>query len=310
MKAIFMGTPEFATHSLNCLKNIGIEIALVITQPDKVQGRKKEIIFSPVKQMALELELPIKQYASIKSPEAMEDIADINPDLIIVAAYGQILPKTILEFPKYGCINIHASLLPKYRGASPINHAILDGQTHTGITTMFMDVGMDTGDIILQDEIVIEPEDNTTTLTKKLAVLSEKTLTNTINLLKIGTELPRIKQDEEKVSYAPMLKKEDGKIDFNTSATSIINKIRAFNPWPICYTSYRGKNIKIYSAKDTSITSSKKPGTITNVTNDSVIVATKTTDIQILEIQKEGKTRMSVEEYLRGNTFDIDTQFE
>lgn len=309
MKAIFMGTPEFSVHALNTLYNSGFEISLVITQPDKKQGRKQEIIFSPVKERALELGLEIRQYNSIKSKEAIGEILAIKPDLIIVSAYGQILPAEILHIPKFGCINVHASILPKYRGASPINHALLNGDSSTGITTMQMDEGMDTGDIILQDEIQIELNDNAETLTKKLATLSEKTLSNTLSLIQMNMPLPNIQQNEQQVTYSPMIKKEDGLIDFSDEATSIINQIKAFVTWPVAYTFYEGKRFKIYSAKDTSLSSEAPPGTIVRFTEDSIVVATGTTEIQLLEVQLEGKKRMHARTFLLGNPLEKGKQF-
>lgn len=301
MNTVFMGTPQFAVNALDTLISNGIKPVLVVTQPDRAQGRKKDIIFSPVKKRALELELPVRQYEKIKNDEALEEIYSLKPELIIVSAFGQILPKALLNMPEKGCINVHASLLPKYRGASPINYCLLNGETKAGITTMLMDEGLDTGDILLQDEIEIEPEDDAVTLTAKLAKLSEKTLTNTLGLLNMDIPLTRTKQDESKSSYAPMIKKEDAYIDFKLDSVRIINMVRAYKPWPIAHAMYQGKMWKIYSAKDTGVKSEQKPGTITRLTGDSIIVSTGTSDIQILELQKEGKTKMPVKEFLRGN---------
>lgn len=309
MKAIFMGTPQFSVHSLNCLYNMGFEIPFVITKVDKPQGRKKEIIFSPVKSRALDLGIKVNQYEKINSTQAIEEIKSAQPDVIVVSAYGQILPPQILSAAKYGCINVHASLLPKYRGASPINSAIINGETHTGITTMFMDCGLDTGDIILQDEITIEIEDDAQILTEKLASLSEKTLTNTLNLLKMDMPLPRQKQDDDMATYSTIIKKSDAMIDFSSPAENIVNLIRGMLPWPVAYTFLGDTSYKIYSAKDCLIASEKPAGTIVRLTENAIIVSTGTTDIQILKLQKAGKKKMSTSQFLKGNSLEIGSKF-
>lgn len=310
MKAIFMGTPKFAVSSLETLIDAGFEIPFVITQQDKKQGRKREIIFSEVKQKAIDLSIHVKQYDDISSENAIEDIKNVSPDIIVVSAYGNILPAKILGIPKFGCINVHASLLPKYRGASPINQAIINGDKFTGITTMFMDAGLDTGDIILQDEISIEKEDDAETLTEKLATLSKKTLTNTLNLLKMSLPFPREKQNEEDATYAGIIRKEDARIDFNSPAENISNLVRGMLPWPVAHTKLDSKNFKIFKCQDSLIESEKSPGTIVRLTENAIIVSTGTTDIQILEMQVAGKKRMLTKDFLKGNKIEIGTKFE
>lgn len=304
MKAIFMGTPQFAVNSLETLINAGVDIALVVTRPDKKQGRKMKLEMPPVKKRALELDLEVYQPLDIRSQESILKIKNINPDVIIVTAYGGILPKAILDIPKYGCINVHASLLPKYRGASPINSSIINGDKITGITTMYMDEGLDTGDIILKDEIQISDEDDSDILTDKLAKLSEKTLGNTINMINLGIDLPRTKQDEESASYCSLLKKDTGHIDYSKSSDEIINLIRGLQPWPCAFSIYKDNNFKIYRAIKLDSKSSDKVGLIAKCSNDELIITTATKDISLLEIQFSGKKRMNIKDFLRGNKLE------
>lgn len=304
MKAIFMGTPEFAVNSLETLSSKGVDIALVITRMDKKQGRNMKLEMPPVKKKALEMGIEVYQPSSIKSEEAISKIKDINPELIVVTAYGGILPKEILEIPKYGCINVHASLLPKYRGASPINSCILNGDSITGITTMFMDEGLDTGDIILKDELEVFLDDDSDILTQKLAKLSEKTLGNTINMLNLNLQLPRERQDEDNASYSFLLTKEMGRIDYTKSADEIVNMIRGLQPWPCAYTTYKDNNFKIYKALKLGTNSLDKVGVILKCSEGELIVTTATNDISILEIQFSGKKRMQVKEFLKGNKLE------
>lgn len=297
MKAIFMGTPDFAVNSLNTLVSKGVEVALVVTQTDKKQGRKMKLEMPPVKKRALELGIDVYQAENIKSEEAINKIKEINPDLIVVTAYGKILPNEILEIPKYGCINVHASLLPKYRGASPINTAILNGDTVTGITTMYISEELDSGDIIFKDEIDIEAEDNYISLTEKLAKLSEKTLGNTINMLSMNMELPRLKQNHDNASYCTLLTKEMGHIDYSKSSEEIINTIRALSSFSI----YEGTNFKIFKARKLDEKSSDKVGMIVRCNEKELVVSTATKDISLLEVQFAGKKRMQIVDFLRGN---------
>ena len=297
MKAIFMGTPDFAVNSINTLVSKGVEIMLVITQTDKKQGRKMKLEMPPVKKRAIELGIEVYQPEKLKNDETINKIKNINPDLIVVTAYGKILPNEILEIPKYGCINVHASLLPKYRGASPINTAILKGDSITGITTMYISEELDSGDIIFKDEIDIELDDNYISLTEKLAKLSEKTLGNTINMLNMNMQLPRLKQNSDNASYCTLLTKEMGHIDYSKSSDEIINTIRALSSFSI----YEDTKFKIFKAKKLDEKSTDKVGMIVRCNDKEIVVSTATKDISILELQFAGKKKMSVEDFLRGN---------
>ena len=297
MKAIFMGTPDFAVNSINTLVSKGVEIMLVITQTDKKQGRKMKLEMPPVKKRAIELGIEVYQPEKLKNDETINKIKNINPDLIVVKAYGKILTNEILEIPKYGCINVHASLLPKYRGASPINTAILKGDSITGITTMYISEELDSGDIIFKDEIDIELDDNYISLTEKLAKLSEKTLGNTINMLNMNMQLPRLKQNSDNASYCTLLTKEMGHIDYSKSSDEIINTIRALSSFSI----YEDTKFKIFKAKKLDEKSTDKVGMIVRCNDKEIVVSTATKDISILELQFAGKKKMSVEDFLRGN---------
>ncbi|MGB5823144.1 MAG: methionyl-tRNA formyltransferase, partial [Proteocatella sp.] len=248
MKIIFMGTPEFAVYSLEVLKERGDEVALVISQEDKPKGRGKKLQPTPVKERALEYGYEVYQPKKVREKEAVEIIKNINPDLIVVTAFGQILTKEILDIPKYGCINVHASLLPKYRGAAPINFAIINGESQSGITTMYMGEGLDTGDMILSDSIKIEDEDTAGVLHDKLAKLSKKTLKETLDLIEKG-RAPRSVQEHEKSTYAPMMNKELGHIDFSKEAQSIVNLVKGVDPWPSAYANLNGEVVILSSVK-------------------------------------------------------------
>lgn len=306
MKAIFMGTPAFAVHSLDTLINKGVEVVLVITQEDKKQGRKMKLEMSDVKKRALELNLEVYQPHSVRSEESVQKIKALAPDLIVETAYGQYIPKEIIDIPKYGIINVHPSLLPKYRGATPINQAILNGDTVTGVTTMQVDEGMDTGDIILSDEIEIDATDTAQTLSEKLAVLSEKTLGNTINMLHLGIPLNAKPQDDSLATNTTLITKAMGQIDYTKSADEIINHIRGYQPWPCAYSFLNDKSLKIYNAISTGIKSKQAPGTVVS-SDKALIVSTGTNDIIINELQLAGKNRMNTSDFLRGNKIEIGT---
>lgn len=304
MKLIFMGTPQFAVSSLDTLVERGDEIQLVITQEDKPRDRGKKIQMPAVKERALELGIEVYQPKSIKSDEAYEKICNLNPDLIVVTAYGQIIPKRILDIPKFGCINVHASLLPKYRGAAPINFVLIHGEKETGITTMYMAEGLDTGDMILADSLKIEEEDNTASLHDKLAQLSKKTLAETLALIE-QEKAPRLPQDHEKSSYAPLITKDMGKIDFSKSATEIINLSRGIS----VYTDYNNQNIKLFELKKGEASSSKEYGKIKAIHPDHLEVIAKDATVKIYEIQFPNKKRMKVSDYLKGNHMDPNIRF-
>lgn len=297
MKIVFMGTPGFAVPSLNALIESEDEVVGVVTKADKPQGRGQRIESPPIKILSQQYGIPILQPEKLRTEEFFNELRIFNPDLICVTAYGKILPKNILELPPCGCINVHASLLPKYRGAAPINWAIINGEKNTGITTMLMNEGMDTGDILLQEEMPIDEEDTGETLSEKLSHIGAELLIQTIKLLK-ENKLSPIPQDHSKATYASMLKKEDGLIDWSKSAQEIRNSIRGNLPWPGAYTFLEGKNLKIYKA----IVSlgQGKPGLVIISTRGTLRVATGAGAIDIHELQIEGGRRLPTEAFLSG----------
>lgn len=297
MKTVFMGTPEFAVPSLKALIESGEEVVAVVTQTDKPKGRGLEVISPPTKVLSEKHSIPVLQPQKIRTDEFFNNIKNLNPDLICVVAYGKILPKNILDIPPYGCINVHASLLPKYRGAAPINWAIIRGERVTGITTMKMDEGMDTGDMLLKREMTIDDEDTGETLSGKLSEMGAEVLIETIKLLKEGRLNP-IPQDHSQATYAPMLKKEDGNIDWKKSAEEIRNLIRGTLPWPGAYTTLEGKLLKIYKARATK--DSGRPGEVIKSNSEILRAATGIGALDILEIQIEGGKRLQTEAFLRG----------
>jgi len=292
-----MGTPEFAVPSLRALVDSGDEVVAVVTQPDKPKGRGLEVAPPPTKVLAERHGIPVLQPAKIKTEEFFNELKKFNPDLICVAAYGKILPKNILDLPHYGCINVHASLLPKYRGAAPINWAIIRGEKVTGITTMKMDEGMDTGDMLLKKEVPIEDEDTGETLSEKLSEIGARLLIETIRLLKEG-QLNPIPQDHSQANYAPMLKKEDGKIDWQKSAEEIRNLIRGALPWPSAYTNLEGKLLKIYKVRLAG--GEGKPGEVIKSESGILRVATGKGALDILKLQIEGGKKLETQVFLRG----------
>ncbi len=300
MKIIFMGTPDFAVPTLKKLIDCGHNILGIFTQPDKPVGRSQhKLTFSPVKFCALESNIKVYQPKTLKDNEVIGTIKALNPDVIVVVAYGKILPKEILNIPKYGCINVHGSLLPKYRGAAPIQWSIINGEKITGVTTMFMDEGLDTGDILLRKEVEILDEDNSESLFKKMSHIGADLLIETIRLLESGS-INGIRQDESLASYTGIIKKSDGKIDWNKSSKDIFNLIRGMNPWPVAYT-YIKKNklLKVYRARVSNIPSNV-PGEILSI-NPLVISCGGGTSIELVEVQLEGKKRISAEEFIRGH---------
>lgn len=309
MNIIFMGTPDFARDSLEAIYNAGHNILAVVTNPDKPKGRGMKMIASPVKEFAVEHNLPIYQPISVKdNVEFIEQIKALQPDLICVVAYGKILPKEILDIPQYGCINVHASLLPKYRGAAPIQWAVLNGDAVTGVTTMYMDLGMDTGDMILTKEVPIGEEETTGELWDRLSKIGGELLVDTIKQIKQKTA-PRIPQGND-YTMAPMLSKEMAKIDWNTKTTKEIkNLVRGLNPIRGAYTVYQGKKIKLWKIEivdDIKVDQIKQPGQIL-VANDKQGLYIKTLDgvIKVLEIQGENAKRMSTQDFLRGNKMEV-----
>ena len=298
MRIIYMGTPEFAAIALSAIVKEH-EVVAVVTQPDKPQGRNRKLVPTPVKVKAQEYEIPVYQPEKVREAEMVETLRSYKPDAIVVAAYGQILPESILSIPPYGCINIHASLLPKYRGAAPIERAIIDGETVTGVTTMYMEKGLDTGDMIDKAEVVLDEKETAGSLHDKLMVLGADLLLETLKKLEDGTAV-RKKQNDEESCYAKMLSKDMGQISFTKGAKEIECLIRGMNPWPSAYTSLDGKTMKVWEADVLDRESKEEPGTIVEVTKKEIIVATGSNDLALHEIQLAGKKRMQVQAFLLG----------
>ncbi len=302
-----MGTSPFAVPSLKILLAKGENIVGVFTQPDKPQGRGLKIKVSSIKGVALENYLPLFQPVKINRDESVEIIKSLSPDLIVVAAFGQIISQRILDIPRFGSINVHASLLPKYRGAAPINWVILQGEKETGVTTMLMDKGLDTGSILLQRKLEIFPEENAGELHDRLAFLGAEVLRETVERLKQGG-LTSFKQEESETSYAPPLKKEDGLIDWEKPAEKIYNHIRGMNPWPGAFTYLEGKVLKVFHAKHVIQGFSHEPGKVVKASDKGILVATGEGHILLTEIQLENHKRMSSALFLRGHPLPIDVR--
>lgn len=302
MKVIFMGTPEFAVPTLRKLHENGHDVTLVVTQPDKPSGRGKKLKKSEIKEAAEELGLPIFQPDRIKKQENIEVLKSYNPDVIVVVAYGQILNKEILDFPKYGCINVHASLLPKLRGAAPLNWAIINGEKKTGVTTMQMDVGLDTGDMLLKSEVEINEDMNVGELHDILMHTGAELLIDTLKRLE-KHELHPEKQDDSLSNYAPMFNNENRKIDWNLSAKSIHDLIRGLSPWPTAYFTMDDRIIKVYESKYKIEKTNYEPGYVIKANEDGIFVTACDGVVILKEIQMPGKNKMKIDAYLRGNKF-------
>ncbi len=299
-RLVFMGTPQFAVPILEALLNSENEVIAVVTQPDKLAGRGKRLTPPPIKLLAKEKGLKVLQPQRLKDQEFLDQMYSLRPEAIVVAAYGKILPKVLLELPRYGCLNVHASLLPKLRGAAPINWAIITGERETGITIMQMDEGMDTGDIILQRAVTIGPEETAGELHDRLALLGAELIVEALKGLKQGLLTPK-PQPEKGVSYAPPLKKEDGFVDFTLSAEELARLIRGLDPWPSAYAYFRGKLIKFFRPQVEEDQSHKGiPGEIVTVEPHSLVVATGQGLLKIREVQVEGKKRMPTTDFIRG----------
>jgi len=298
LSLVFCGTPRFAVPTLEALVHAGFPVRLVVTQPDKPRGRGLVLAPSPVKQSALALDLPVTQAESIRNNEDFRaQLAALKPDAIIVVGYGRIIPQWMIDLPPLGNINLHASLLPKYRGAAPIQWAIARGETTTGVTTMRIDAGLDTGDILLQKEILINPADNAETLAPRLAAVGADLIVETLHGLLAGTIRPR-PQDHEKATLAPILKKEDGRIDFHRTAQEICNRLRGFQPWPGAFTTFRGRNLHIWDAAVSQ--TSLPPGELL-IQKDLLLAGCGGgTALALLAVQPEGKKHMAVNDFVHG----------
>ncbi|MFJ8266318.1 methionyl-tRNA formyltransferase [Peribacillus asahii] len=299
-KIIFMGTPDFSVPVLKRIMDEGYEVIAVVTQPDRPVGRKKVLTPPPVKVEAEKYGIPVYQPEKIRNEADLAEILALKPDLVVTAAFGQILPNELLEAPKFGCINVHASLLPELRGGAPIHYSILQGKEKTGITIMYMAEKLDAGDILTQAEVVIEEEDNVGTLHDKLSQVGSDLLAETLPKL-INGELTPIKQDEAKATFASNIKRSDERIDWTRTGQEIYNHVRGLNPWPVAYTLLEGNVLKVWQAKKLPGMKESAPGTIIDVREEGVVVATgNETAILITELQPSGKKKMLAKDYLRG----------
>lgn len=302
MRIVFLGTADFAVPCLQALREAGYDLAGVVTQPDRPKGRGKRLAPPPVKETAQALGLAVLQPEKIKDPEAIEQIKELNPECLVVVAYGQLLPKSLLEMTPYGCINVHASLLPRYRGAAPIHRAIMDGCQETGVTTMFVTEKLDAGDIILQSKRVIEPDMTVGELHDLLAGDGAKLLLDTLALMAEGKAV-RKPQEEAEATYAAMLRREDELIDWQRTAQEIVNQIRGMDPWPGAYTCWQGKNLKIWKATVRPGNWEAMPGTVVNTDDHGLlIVGGDGQGVLVRELQLQGKKRLAVKEFLKGNS--------
>lgn len=304
MRVIFMGTPMFAVPTLEALKGAGHEILAAVTQPDAMRDRGKKVRPTPVKEKAMEMGVPVLQPDKIKGNEEFAaQIRSLGPDVIVVAAYGQILPKAVLDIPPMGCLNVHGSLLPKYRGAAPVQQAILDGEAKTGVTIMQMEEGLDTGDMLMKAETPVERK-TAEELTLELSQLGADLMVKILMLLERG-EVKGEVQDDALASYAPMIHKKDGRIDFNKSAEEIERQVRAMIPWPGAYTYYRGELFKIWEADTIPGRGKGEPGAITAADSNGIVISAGEGSIVAKTVQIPGKKRVSVAEYLRGNSIEL-----
>lgn len=296
MNIVFMGTPDFAVPALKALaESEKYNISAVYTQPDKPVGRKRVLTPPDVKVCALEYGIEVRQPDTLKGEEAASELAALNPDVVVVIAYGKLLPESILNIPRYGCINIHGSLLPKYRGAAPIQRAVIDGESVTGVTSMLMDKGLDTGDMLISRSVEILPDETAGELFDRLSQLGAEVLFDTLEQLESGT-LKRIKQDDSKSNYAAMLSKEECIIDWNLSAAEVHNKVRGMNPWPVAAAVYKGKKLKIYKTRICG--GSGEPSCVLSA--EPPIIACGSGSVELVEVQLEGKNRMSGSDFFRG----------
>ena len=301
MRIVFMGTPEFAVPSLEHLILNKYQVVAVYTKPDRTSGRGRSLVYSPIKRVAVDLGLPVVQPENFRKTEAVDQLASFKPDIIIVAAFGQILPQSVLDIPVYRCINVHPSLLPKFRGTSPIAAAILAGEEFTGVSIMLTDIGLDTGPILVQAQIPVTPLDTTGSLTAKLSLIAAHLLLETLPRWSRGELVTRV-QDETQTSYVGMLSKQEGEIDWHLPAVNIWRRVRAFNPWPGCYTYWQGKQLKIIEVVPLSAEKRHEIGEVVALDKAGVVFGVSTGDgvLGILKVQLEGKRVMSAGEFLRG----------
>ena len=301
MRVVFMGTPDFAVGTLEALLQSRHQVVAVVTQPDKPKGRGKAMQFTAVKEVAVRAEIPVLQPKKVREPEVVEEIRQFHPDVIVVVAFGQLIPKTILDMPQYGCVNVHASLLQKYRGAAPIQWAVIDGEEKSGVTTMQMDEGLDTGDMLLTEEVVLDPQETGGSLFDKLSEVGAGLLLKTLDELEAGNIHPQKQPSESTTAYAAMFTKKMGEIDWTQSAVQIERLVRGLNPWPSAYTHLGQKTLKIWRAAVHPLSEQKKePGTVILMDKKHFGVQTGDGMLEILELQLEGKKRMDADAFLRG----------
>ncbi len=308
LRTVFMGTPDFALQTLQGLIDAGCNLVGVYTQPDRPKGRGKQLAAPPVKTLALKHDIPVYQPLKLRQPETVAELKDLAPDLIIVVAYGQILPKSVLDIPRHGCINVHASLLPKYRGAAPINKAIIDGETETGITTMYMDVGLDTGDMLVKKSLSIGPQETAGELHDRLASLGRETMAETLQQLCAGT-LQREVQADDQSTYASMMKKTDGRIDWTRSAKEIHNHVRGLEPWPGAYTTINGELLKLAGTRPEEAYTGE-PGSIVSADKNGVRIACGSGTLLVEQLQLAGRKRLAAGDFLRGCPLEPGTLLE
>lgn len=307
MKIVFMGTPDFAVGTLHALAESEHEVAAVVTQPDKPKGRGKTLMPTPVKEEALKYNIPVYQPQKVRSEEFQNILAGIQPDAIVVVAFGQIIPQSILDIPRYGCLNVHASLLPKYRGAAPIQWAVIDGEKESGVTIMRMDAGLDTGDMIAKQIVTLETDETGGSLFEKLSQVGADLLLETLDSIENGTAVYEKQPEESPTPYAAMLDKKMGLIDWERPAGEIECLIRGLNPWPSAYTYLDGKTLKIWKAQVENSDSEEQPGTVIQADKEAFCVACGSKVLHITELQLEGKKRMAFDAFLRGYPVETGT---
>ncbi|MDR0271067.1 methionyl-tRNA formyltransferase [Paenibacillus sp.] len=310
MNIVFMGTPAFAVPSLRMLLDEGHQIVAVVTQPDRPQGRKKVLMPTPVKEVAVEHGIPVLQPQRMRSPEAVAELSAYKPDLIVTAAYGQILPKAVLDLPAYGCVNVHGSLLPKYRGGAPIQRSIINGENETGITLMYMAEGLDTGDMIAQEIVAIDEEDTSGSLFERLSIAGAALLKEQMPRITAGRVQAEV-QDEQQATYAPNLKREDEKIDWSASTRDIYNQIRGLVPFSGAFSLWNDGVFKVWASRKSDKASKESaPGTVLQLTEQGIEVKTGDASLWLTRVQPSGKKQMNASEFVRGNTMAPGTVLE
>lgn len=322
MRVVFMGTPDFSVGTLEALAAAGHEIVGVVTQPDKQKGRGKQLQATPVKEAALRLGLPVWQPAKVRDPEFLEILRQLAPEVIVVAAFGQLIPQAILDLPRYGCVNVHASLLPAYRGAAPIQWAVINGEKESGVTIMQMDAGLDTGDMLAKTVVPLAPDETGGSLFDKLSSAGAKLLVETLDGLEQGTVVPEKQPEESTTEYARMIKKADGRIDWSRPAAQIERLVRGLDPWPSAFTTLDGKTVKIWKAQVMALIGGglfdalpgqdpkKHAGEIWAADESGIHVRAGDGILVVQELQLEGKKRMAAREFLRGHKVAAGSKFE